>query len=60
MAVSCFVKPVPMTLVSVGSQATNGPAVNLLNDLPDMVWRTDAVTSSDIILTVPAGTVSDR
>lgn len=59
MAVSCFVKPVPMTLVSVGSQATNGPAVNLLSDLPDMVWRTDAVTSSDIVLTVPAGTVVD-
>ncbi|QPL38247.1 hypothetical protein IT881_08755 [Erythrobacter sp. A30-3] len=59
MAVSCFVKPVPLTVASAGSQATNGPTVNLLNDLPDMVWRSDGVTTSDIVLTVPAGTVVD-
>ena len=57
MAVSCFVKPVPLTVVTAGSQATNGPTVNLNNDLPDMVWRTNAVTTGDIVVSVPAGTV---
>lgn len=58
MTTSFFVEPVTPTIVTAPAANTNAPGSNLLNDVPEMTWRTTTLTPN-MVFSVPSGSSID-